>query len=99
VTRSRFKASVSITPSLSSVRGSDFANPSAKRQRTARAAIAYCSTTSVIKAVTPSTSATSRFSNMVARVEPSATVTTRSNALIFAKVRLPLNRNIAISAI
>ncbi len=49
-------------------------------------------------AATPSASATSSDSRMVASVDPSATVTIRSKAFIFASVRFPATRTRAISA-
>lgn len=56
-----------------------------------------CSTASRTMASTPSTRATSPDSSTVANVEPSATVTTRSNALSLARVRLPELRRMTIS--
>ena len=49
-------------------------------------------------AATPSARATSSDSRIVASVEPSATVTIRSKAFIFASVRFPATLTSAISA-
>ena len=54
---------------------------------------AYCSPINSANTSTPSASDTLRLSRIVAKVEPSATVTTRSNAFIFDNVRRPDRRN------
>ncbi len=51
-----------------------------------------CAPASKTNAVTPSANGTSLESSIVASVEPSATVTTRSKAFIFESVRLPVRR-------
>ena len=61
-------------------------------------AIAYCMSSSTANAATPSASATVFDSNVVARVEPNATVTTRSKAFSLASERFPLTRNISTNA-
>ena len=66
--------------------------------RTEAHATPYCSPASSANAKIPSASATSLLSSTVARVDPSATVTTRSNAFSFASVRLPKARNSTTSA-
>jgi hypothetical protein len=52
-----------------------------------------CNPINSAKAGTPSASDTSLDGSTVARVEPIATVTTRSKAFIYDKVRLPEIRN------
>jgi hypothetical protein len=49
------------------------------------------------RAMTPSAQETSELSRIVASVEPSATVTTRSKALSLASVRLPVSRSTTTS--
>ena len=57
-----------------------------------------CNTASNTSAVTPSANDTWELSKIVARVEPTATVTTKSNALSLASVRLPVSRSMTIKA-
>lgn len=61
--------------------------------RTLDQVTAYCNAISNASASTPCASDTSRLSRMVAKVDPSATVTTRSKAFIFDNVRRPETRN------
>ena len=67
-------------------------------ERTDSQAIAYCREISRKSASTPSASATDLLRSTVAKVEPSATVTTRSNALSLLSVRLPEIRSSSTSA-
>ena len=59
--------------------------------------MANCMPINSANARRPSASATLLLSTMVARVEPIATVTTRSKAFIFASVRLPDTRSMNTS--
>jgi hypothetical protein len=68
-----------------------------RRERSEIAVTTNCSEQSSAKASTPSASATSSDRSTVASVEPSATVTTRSKAFIFASVRFPKTRSSATS--
>ncbi len=66
--------------------------------RTDSQVIASCSPINSANAARPSASVTSLFNRMVASVDPSATVTTRSKAFIFERVRFPDTRNSATRA-
>ena len=72
--------------------GSDFESCLTVAERTDSRVMANCRPMSSTNAVTPSTSATVSDRRTVASVEPSATVTTKSKAFIFDKVRLPETR-------
>lgn len=67
-------------------------------ERLATHATANWSPTSKARPARPSASVTSLEVSTDARVEPSATVTTRSNAFIFESVRFPETRSSATSA-
>lgn len=97
VTRSaRIAVSRGRPPRTSSV-GSDFTSRRTMGDRTCAHATAACSPASTAKAVSPSTRATSGDRSAVARVDPRATVTTKSKAFIFDSVRFPVDRRTTTS--
>jgi hypothetical protein len=67
-------------------------------ERTESHVITNCKRTSSAIASRPSARATDLLSSTVARVEPSATVTTRSKAFSLVSVRFPEMRRIATRA-
>ncbi len=93
VTRLRRMADHKNSPRRKSNVGSDRTARAKARERTDRLATANCSAASSVSATTPSARATERDNRIVARVEPIATVTTRSKAFSLASVRLPVSRS------
>lgn len=93
VTRATRMASPRKRPRKNSSAGSPVTVRRTHATRTLDQVTTYCSPINSAKASTPSASDTSRLSRIVAKVEPSATVTTRSNAFIFDNVRRPDRRN------
>lgn len=64
-----------------------------RRERTDSQVMMNCNATSKAIAAKPSASDTSLLIKILDKVEPKATVTTRSQEFIFDRVRLPLMRS------
>lgn len=89
VTRARRSAAERNSPRKNSMRGSPVTSRRTQGTLTLDQVTMNCIPISKAKARAPSASATSLLSRMVAKVEPRETVTTRSKAFIFDKVRFP----------